>query len=159
MARLGCLEKEDVPYLFDRDAWTLYRMHTSDRDKGESKERGTMSSLSGSCDISPSPCRCCCPAGHRLTALSRPSFPGRDRGQRLIRLTDQLPPTVQARVAPLRRGHPLGIRNYEGRAPESQGETRTNGHPIHEIIAPPDMKNRAIDMGGRKGPRVMIIKS
>jgi len=30
MARLEYLEKEDVPSMFDRDTWKLYRIHTSD---------------------------------------------------------------------------------------------------------------------------------
>jgi hypothetical protein len=30
MAILAYLEKEDVPFVFDPDTWTLYRMHSSD---------------------------------------------------------------------------------------------------------------------------------
>jgi len=30
MPKLEYLEKEDVPYVFDRETWKLYRMHTSD---------------------------------------------------------------------------------------------------------------------------------
>jgi hypothetical protein len=41
---LEYLEKEDVPYVFDRETWKLYRMHTSDPETWTEIEDGDRAS-------------------------------------------------------------------------------------------------------------------